>query len=353
MISASRSHWGILVVIGLLLVWSGCPGEVPEGGSGVNSGSISGSGKTPHVGFVTNQIASFWTIAEIGANKAGEEFDAKVEVRMPDERSAAVQQRILEELLTIGVDGIAISPVDPENQLDILKTVAENADLITQDSDAPNSPRLCYVGMSNYDAGRMCGELVKEALPDGGKIMIFVGQIETNNARLRRQGLIDEVLGRSHDPNRAPDPAEAELTEGNYTILGTRTDLGNASNAKAQAEDAIARYPDLAAMVGLFAYNPPEILGALKVAGKLGEIQVIGFDEDDVTLQAIEDGHCYGTIVQNPYEYGYQSVRILAALARGDKSVIPEDKFVDIPARKITKENVAEFWSELKELTGK
>ena len=69
-------------------------------------------------------------------------------------------------------------------------------------SDVPSSRRLCFVGIDNYVAGRMCGDLVKRALPDGGKIMIFVGRTEQDNARLRRQGLIDAVLGRSVDPER-------------------------------------------------------------------------------------------------------------------------------------------------------
>ncbi len=74
----------------------------------------------------------------------------------------------------------------------------------------------------------------------------------------------------------------------------------------------------------------------------------MGFDEDEGTLQAIIDGHCFGTVVQDPYRYGYESVRILAQLARGDRSVLPENNFIDIPARVIRQDNVAEFWEDLK-----
>ena len=56
--------------------------------------------------------------------------------------------------------------------------------------------------------------------------------------------------------------------------------------------------------------------------------------------------------MQNPYKYGYESVRILAALARGDRSVLPANGYLDVPARRITKTNVDAFWSELKQLTG-
>ncbi len=353
------------VVVGLMLLvtLAGCPGEVPQqvaGGATVGEkwtkaeqGPVIHTmedGK-PTVAFVTNCIAGFWLIAEAGVNKAGEDFDANVIVRMPPTGTAEEQRRILEELLTSGVDGVAVTPKDPENLTDILNTVAENTNLITHDSDAPKSNRLCYVGMENYDAGRLCGALIKEALPDGGKLMLFVGNLDQDNAIGRRQGIIDELLGRDHDPSRN-DPANAVIESDLYTIIGTKTDNFDRSMAKSQVEDTLTAHPDVAALIGLFEYNPPMILEALRGADKLGQVQVIGFDENDDTLQAIEDGYCYGTVVQDPYHYGYESVRILAALARGDESVLPDGRFVDIPARKITQTNVTGFWTELKALVG-
>ncbi len=307
--------------------------------------------KKPQIGFVTNGVASFWVIASKGVEAAEKEFDVDAEVHMPGD-GVADQKRIVQALLTRGVDGIAISPIDPDNQLDLLNEAAANTHLITHDSDAPASNRLCFVGIDNYSAGRECGKLVKEALPGGGQIMIFVGRLEQLNARQRRQGLIDELLNRSYDPTRL-DPNSGPITavDEKYVILDTRTDQFDYAKAKSQVEDAIAKYPELNAVVGLFAYNPPMALRAVREAGKTGQIQIIAFDEDDETLQGITDGEIYGTVVQNPYRYGYESVRILASLARGDRSALPPNNYLDVPARRITKENVSAFWSELKQLT--
>lgn len=307
--------------------------------------------KKPVVAYVTNGIADFWTIGAKGATDAGQEFGVDVEVRMPP-NGVVDQQRMVQELLAKRIDGVAISPIDPANQGDLLAEIASNTNLITQDSDAPNSKRLVYIGMDNYIAGRMCGQLVKEAIPDGGELMIFVGRLGQENARLRRQGVIDELLDRSNDSSRydAPDkPLKGEK----YTILDTRTDDFDFSKAKAGAQDAISAYPNIKCMVGLFAYNTPKLLEAVRDAGKLDAIKLVGFDEDAETLQGIADGHIYGTTVQNPYKYGFESVRVLSALAKGDKSVIPEGGFIDIPARKIVKSSVAEFKAELDRLTGK
>ncbi len=319
------------------------------------------AGVKPTIGFVTNGIASFWVIAEAGARAAAAEFGVNVEIRMPPSPEVENQKRMLEELVTLEVDGVAVSPIDPDNQNELLNMVAENTNLITHDSDAPKSNRLGYVGMSNYTAGRMCGELVKEALPEGGSLIIFVGRLEQLNARQRRQGVIDELLGRDFDPDRFDKPGS--VIEGkNYKILSTRTDNFDFAKAKSLAEDAIVAHPDLGAMIGLFAYNPPNILEALKTADKLGQIKVIGFDEADATLQAIKDGYCVGTVVQDPWMYGYKSVELLAKMARGDESVFAASDFVDIPAKKVVAgktdaakktANVDEFWTILKQRLGK
>ncbi len=299
--------------------------------------------------YVTNGVDPFWTIAESGANKAGADLGVDVTVLMPAGGSTE-QRRMLEDLLTRGTDGIAVSPIDAENQAGFLNKVAERTLLVTHDSDAPSSDRKVFIGVNNYTAGRMCGQLVKEALPKGGKVMIFVGRMEQDNARLRRQGVIDELLDRSDDPSRF-DPPGSEIAGEKYTILGTLTDQFDRTKAKANAEDTLARYPDIGAMVGLFAYNTPMILEAMR--GREGNIKVASFDEDVVTLQAIKDGKVHGTVVQNPYMYGYKSIEVLNALKEGDTSVIPEDEFINVPARQIRKDNVEEFWADLNTKLGK
>lgn len=310
------------------------------------------------VAFVTNQIADFWTIAEVGAQAAAKEFNTEVTVVMPPEATAVVQKQKVEDLITTGIEGVAISPLDADNQVDWLNSIGDRVHLITHDSDAPESNRLMYIGMDNYVGGRMCGELVKTALPDGGKVLIAIGRLEQDNSKYRRQGVIDELLDRDRDavfykeqPD-AWDPADNEISGGKYIILPTVTDQGKPEVALAKAEDALNTWSDINAMVGLFGYNPPALYQALRKADQLKKIALIGFDENDVTLQAIKDGECIGTVVQNPFEYGYQSVRVLTQLIEGNKDVIPESKYIDIPPRKITSENVDEFWDNLRAQKG-
>ena len=140
------------------------------------------------------------------------------------------------------------------------------------------------------------------------------------------------------------------IVAGKYIILDTRTDQGDPAQARRNAENTIKKYPDIDCMVGLWAYNPVQCLEALKLAGKEGEIAIVAFDEADLTMQGIIDGHVHGTVVQQPFEFGYQCVRFMKAIAEGDKSVIPESAIVPIPTRVIRKDNAQEYWDKLKEL---
>ena len=303
------------------------------------------------IAYVTNGIDPFWDLCAAGVHQAEKEFGVRCEIHMPT-KGLADQKSIMETLLAKGIKGIAVSPVDAENQTPFLNDAAKQTVLITHDADAPKSDRLLYIGTDNYKAGRALGQLVKAAIPDGGEVMIFVGRLEQLNARQRRQGVIDELLERPLQTlGQVKFDEVAKVFKGDkYTVLDTRTDNFVMDTAKSNAEDAITKHPKLACMVGLFAYNPPRCLEAIKEAGKLGQIKVCGFDEADELLQAIKDGNAHGTISQQPWKYGYQSVRVLKALVDGDTSVIPENKFIDVGYKIVTKANIDEFWAEKKKM---
>lgn len=318
--------------------------------SSQSSGSGSASDRIK-VAFITNNPSDFWAIANAGTDKAAKEFDVDVDFRMPARGTAAEQREIIEDLMAKGIQGIAISPKDAANQADFLNKIAGQVPMITQDSDLPaGSKRLCYIGTHNYKAGEAAGEMIKEVLPEGGKLVIFVGTLDAQNAVDRRQGLADTLAGK---PVQFDANSTEPVTLGKYTLLETMTDEADRPKCKANAEDALVKYPDVACFIGLWAYNPPFLLQAVKEAKQEGQVKIVGFDEEDETLQGVKDGHIYCTIVQQPFEFGYQSVRLLAGLARGDKSVLPTDGMLPVPHRVIKQENVEEFHAELKRLRGK
>ncbi len=300
----------------------------------------------PHLAFVSNGVADFWTIAKAGALAAGRELGCKVTVEFPG-GGLGDQKRMLEDLVTKGIDGISVSPIDPTNQLEVMSLVAERSFLITNDSDAPSAPRLCYIGMDNYIAGRMCGELARAGLPEGGEVAIFIGRLEQDNAKRRRQGFIDGLLGRSSDPTRYDEPATV-INEAGYTIVGTWTDSFDRAKAKANIEDVMIKHPKLALVTGLFEYNSTLAVEVFKQAGKTGKIKIAAFDEGAEVIVGIREGIVLGTVVQDPYGYGFESIKVLHAFNQGNMSMVPASGELSIPARVIKKDNVDSFWSDLK-----
>ena len=302
-----------------------------------NSSSPEGASGGKHkLAFVTNNASDFWTIARKGTEKAAQDIPSiEVEFKIPADGTAAEQQHVIDDLLAKGVHGIAISPVDPVNQTQMLNRAASQALVVTQDSDAPNSDRVCYIGTDNVAAGRQAGELMKEALPQGGKIMVFVGVLDAANAQQRYQGLKEALEG------------------SNVQIIDVRTDNTDRVRAKSNAADTLVNNPDVAGMVGLWSYNGPAILNAVKEANKVDKVKIVAFDEEDPTLEGIKEGAIYATVVQQPFEFGYRSMELMAKYLDGDKSVVPAGKQIFVPTIAVKKADVEEFQKKINQLRGR
>lgn len=321
-------------IFGLLV--SGCQPSANRTGDGGGAGNSTGSAKSLKVAFVTNNASDYWTIARKGVEKADAELaNVEVEFKLPADGTAAEQRRIVDDLLSKGINGIAISPVDPDNQTQFINDTAKKSLVITQDSDAPTSERAMYIGTDNVAAGRQAGELIKEALPNGGKIMLFVGKSDARNAAERTQGIKEALNG------------------SNVEIIDTRTDDTDRARAKTNAADTLVKYGDVAALVGLWSYNGPAILNAVKDANKIGQVKIICFDEEDETLAGVKDGAIFATVVQQPYEFGYQSVKLMAEILGGDRSKIPANKQMNVPTLVIKKDSVEDFQKKINGLRGR
>jgi ribose transport system substrate-binding protein len=308
-----------------------------------------GSGKI-QVGFVSNNPEEFWSIAERGARKAADENGVEVLFQRPENGTAAEQKKIIDSMLHRGVKAIAISVIDPKNQGEYLDEVAAKVPLIAVDNDAPATKRLCYIGTDNLAAGKTVGELVKKAMPPGGTVAMFVGQLEAVNAQDRWHGVLNGLAGKN----------DASGTKfGKYTIYGQGpeqapfTDDAKTKRAKENADNVLNQLQGTAnlCMVGLWAYNPPAIYEAVRARDLQGKVKIVGFDENRETLDGVRRGDIFATVVQDPYNFGYKSVKLMAALAKGDRSGLPKDGMMPIAHRVLSRERIegVENWMNVDE----
>jgi ribose transport system substrate-binding protein len=289
----------------------------------------------PKLAFVVNAASDFWKLAEAGVAAAQAELPGyETQFRYPAQGTAALQNALMDDLVAAGTSAIMISSVDPKTSTDAFNRIAAQVPLFTTDSDAPASDRIAYLGSSNTDAGVQAGEIALKALPEGGKCMGFVGFLGADNAVERIAGFREAVEGSGIE------------------LVDVRGDDVDFARARANVDDVLAAMPEITCMVGFYSYNPPKIYEALQAAGKLGEITVIAFDEDPITLGAVREGSFAGTVVQDPYQWGYQGMHLMAKYLEGDRSGIPEDGLIIVPTKVIDPSNVDAFEAELKARIG-
>jgi ribose transport system substrate-binding protein len=344
-------HGSAAILVALSFLICGCKKE----GNGTAGGAGSGSTTQPSavstkrevhkapdgaaikLAFVTNNSSDFWNIAQKGIEKfekeaAEKKWNVKVDMKRPD-GTTQDQNRILDDLVTNGYNGIAVSPISPKDQTRKLNEVAAKTNLVCQDSDAASSNRLAYIGTNNYEAGKAAGDQIVKLLPDGGKIAVFVGTFSADNAAQRFKGIEDAIKGH------------------NITVATKKEDNKQASAARANVDDVLTAQTDVKLLVGLWSYNGPQIAKGIEQSGKKGKVLAVVFDEESGTLDAIESGVIKCTVVQKPFEFGYQSSKMLYELAKNGESALPKDPLVDTKVTVIDSNNVKDFRTKLAELT--
>ena len=259
------------------------------------------------IAFVTNTTNDFWATVRGGCNNAAQNLgDVDLDFRFFTDSTVAAQNAVVSNLVAGGVAGIAISPIDAEKQTEFLSQVAAKTLLVCVDSDAAKSKRACFIGSDNVAAGKQAADLLKAALPQGGKIICCVGYTNAQNAKDRIQAIRDGLAG------------------SNIQLIDTLEDGAKADVAEKNAAEALAKHTDLAGLVGVYSYNGPAILNAVRAAGKAGKVKIVCFDDDNATLDGIAAGDIHGSVIQISTRIGYETISRMDKYLGGDKTQLAE-----------------------------
>jgi ABC-type sugar transport system substrate-binding protein len=321
---------GRLVVCALAcagaMVITACGGD--DGGGGGGGGGDAGASKKVKVGFVPKSFESaFWLATKTGAEKAAE-GDPNIELTVDaaaSESAVEDQIAIVDNMLSKGIDALAIAPSAPDQLQPVLqRAIADGVKVVVVDSDIPGlKDKTAFVGTNNEKAGQTGGMYVKKQLPDGGKVGLVDGTAGI-------QSLMDRVKGFK----QAIDGADIEVVQ-TVRAEGCTRDHGVSA-----VEDLLTAHEDLD---GIFtACGEPAVGGlqAVKGAGlKPNDLVYVGFDATKDELTAIEGGDEDGSVAQFPEKMGEESVKAAAAAARGETV----EKVIDTGSEVVTKDNVAQF----------
>lgn len=284
---------------------------------------------------VTGGSGPYWQMLCNGATAAAADAGVELDIKkIEQDEDIESQMKLLSALLPEDADGVAISPLDAESQSSMLSRLAEKMIVVTVDSDAPNSNRISYVGASNYAAGLKSAQLVQEALPEGGKVAVLLANLTKHNMVERKIGFEEQMGLGDEEP------------DSKYQVVAFLEDEGNRERCHDQIVELLSQHEDLACIAAFNAKHGPVMLKALQTAGKLDEVKLIAFDAEDATLDGIGQGHIYATVAQDPYQYGYEAVQLLATYCHRDKSNLPPaglESNVVIGAKTVHAEEVEEF----------
>lgn len=325
-----------VVAVALSLAMGGCKKEsntTATGGGSTGGGPAKGD-KPLKLAFVTNNVSDFWKSAIAGVHAYEKESGQHVDIFQPTNGKVEEENQFLENLVSQGYDGIAISVIAPKDQVANLNRAAKKTKLITFDSDADKSDRLCYIGTDNVVAGKTLGGEIVKLLPQGGKMAVFVGTFSADNAAARLQGIQEAINGH------------------NIEIVAKKEDNTDRNVARTNVENVLNAFGDINLLCGLWSYNGPQIAKALEASGKKGKVIAAVFDDEDGTLMGIESGTINCTVVQKPYEFGYQSSKMLHDLCTKGDSVIPPSKKIDTGVEVINKDNLAAYKEKMAKLKG-
>jgi ribose transport system substrate-binding protein len=296
-------------------------------------GLTSQGAATPvRVVFVTGGPGEYWDDAVRGARAAAEKLKVNLEVKAPaDHENVAQQIEILAQTNFAKINGLGLSPLDAEGEAELINRIAQGTKVITFDSDAPQTSRTTFVGTNNYAAGQLAAQLTRKALPKDGKVALLMVNLTKDNDQYRKSGF-SETLTAAGD--------ESPKVE----IVDVLEDHGQADQCAENIRKALADHPDLAGFVAMNGSEGPILMKTLRANGSLGKVKLVTFDDAPETLAGVEDGSIFASVVQDPYQFGYETIRILAELGRGSQSLEPGgNSLCNVSPVAVTKENLEEF----------
>ncbi|HZU36181.1 MAG TPA: substrate-binding domain-containing protein, partial [Gemmataceae bacterium] len=301
-----RKLGGVVAVVGMGLL------------AGLTLVGCTASSNEKRVIILDNGNSPFWDACRAGMQEAAKDFKLQDSgLRAVFEDNDSTPQGQLNKLRQFNsqadIAALAISAVDAKNDAiasELRKLQSKGVKVITVDSDVDRATcrdaRFAFIGTDNLVGGQELGVCAKYLCPKGGGYVTFVGRTGAQNA-------IERIKGFSEG---AGDKLKS---------LDSMEDKTDRPTAKDNVRQALAKHPDdLKVLVGIWSYNAPAIasvVGELPKA-KRQALTVVTFDAEPGAIDAMQAGQIDAMVVQNPYEMGYQGVRLMKALIENDQGTV-------------------------------
>jgi ABC-type sugar transport system substrate-binding protein len=278
------------------------------------------------IGFITKFPVEFFSTME-NAAKAYATANPDVEIIYGQGASGTDiegQIALIESMVTQGVQGIALTPVDPTVAPALDRAIEAGVKIVLMDNDIPDwLGKTALATTDNYNAGKIAGEYLKTVLKDGDTLGILEGVPGVPALDDRVTGMLKGLAG-------GPD----------VQIVGKAATNCTQELGVSAAEDLLTANPELKA---IYAACGPPAVGAAQAIENAGiandAIVLVGFDACCGELDKVVSGQEDATVAQFPAKMGELGVDALVRAIRGEEV----ESLVDTGAGLVTADNVAEF----------
>jgi ribose transport system substrate-binding protein len=310
--AATRSF----ALLGVIALLCGCVKSDPQATPGAAADAV-----VKRFVFVTNGDDPFWDACNAGLVEAAKRCGLAAKgLRVVMEKNNGTTQGQIEKLRQFGsqsdIAGVAISVIQAENVAlveEMKRLAAKGVKVITVDGDVNRDTfrdaRAFYIGTDNSVGGRLLGAATKAILTARGKTqgsyVQFAGFTDNDNARARMNSF-KETLGAA------------------FKEVDRMSDEMDLAKARDNVRTALVNHPDLTALVGIWSYNAPAIAEVVQERGVRDRLTVVTFDAQAAAIERMAAGQIDAMVVQNPFEMGFRTVRLLTAMHTGDEATIAE-----------------------------
>jgi ribose transport system substrate-binding protein len=279
--------------------------------AGCGGGAEGDGAKRPVIAVIPKgTMHAFWKTVEAGARRAAEDFDVELIWRGPlreDDREEQI--KVVEDMITRGVDAIVLAPTDEGALRGPVREAARlGIPVVIIDSDLQSDDYVSFIATDNYYGGQLAGRELGRLLGGRGRVAMLRYQAGSGSTMQREAGFLNAVA-------EFPD---IEVVSSNQHAGPT------AESAYQASENMLARFhtTDGLALDGIFASNESSAFGmlrALQGAGMAGKVRFVGFDASPQQIEALRGGEMDALIVQRPLRMAYQGVEAAVKHLRGEE----------------------------------
>ncbi len=287
----------------------GCSSDTSSGPAGTGSGAPN-SGKRFIV--LMNGNSPFWDAVGTGIRAAADELKVNAVLEQNDGSPQGQLDKLRQFATQLDVAAVGISVTDAENAAiaeQMQKLRDKGIQVVTIDSDVDRElyrdARRAFVGTDNVAAGKALGITAKAYQPDGGKYVTFVGRTGAQNA-------IDRTAGFQAGAGSK------------FASLDNMGDQNDRSRSQQNVRDAMANHPGLDVLVGIWSYNAPAIVDVVREKDNRDQFKILVFDAEPQAIAYMDQGDIDAMVVQNPYQMGYEGIRLMKALVEDDQKTVDE-----------------------------